>query len=178
MPKKLNDLTIRDAEFAFRPDFTGTVSDYNREGKKSFDVVIPDVETYEALKADGWNVRQWPREPEPGDDVVYYLNVAVNYKGNRYDPVIWLINNRTKKRTLLTDNTVGQIDGLTDVITTMHVIINPYSYPPTKFKPEGGVKAYCKKMLIFFEPDDLDAMLDELDGRGNDDLFDDVPFEE
>ena len=181
MAKKLDDLTIHNAEFAFKPDFTGTVSDYNREGKKSFDLVIPTKQMFDDLKADGWNVRQWPRDPEPDVDPVYYLNVAVNYKGNRYDPVIWLINESTKRRSMLDDNTVAQLDALADsgVITQVHVIVNPYVYPPTKFKPEGGVKAYCKKMLVYFQPDDLDSMLEELDRDSaptESTLFDVDPF--
>ena len=173
-------ITIKDMEFAFPPDFTGTVDDYNPNGYKTFDVKLPDKETYLTLLEDGWNVKQWPKNPDPDQDPIYYLNVKVNYLGpnNKLNPVIWLINaNDTSKKRLMTDETVHQIDGYfaDDCITEMIVTIRPREYPPTPLKPEGGIKAYCKKLVIFYKPDDIDALLESLGGDGGETDFD-MPF--
>ena len=174
---KASTITIKNAEFAFPPDFTGTVDDFNPHGDKTFDIRIPDEETYLSLKEDGWNVKQWPKNPEPDQDPVYYLNVKVNYRGNKLDPVIWKINaDDPKKKQLMTDDSVHILDTYYDdgSITDVMVTIRPREYDPTPLRPQGGIKAYCKKLVVFYKPDDIDALLESLEEQ--DDFDSELPF--
>lgn len=178
--KSLPNITIKDAKFAFPPDFTGTISEYNKHGDKTFDVEIPDKETYLSLKEDGWNVKQWPKNPDPDQDPIFYLNVKVNYRGTKLDPVIWRINaDDTSKRQLMNDQNIHILDNCygDGLITNMMVTIRPREYDPTPLRPEGGIKAYCKKLVVFYRPDDIDALLESLDASGTEQADEeDMPF--
>jgi len=106
--------------------------------------------------------------------------VKVNYRGNKLDPVIWKINaDDPKKKQLMTDDSVHILDTYYDdkVITNMLVTIRPREYDPTPLRPNGGIKAYCKKLVVFYKPDDIDALLESLEGDEEQDDFDsEIPF--
>ena len=56
-------LQIDDARIVYR-NFSGVGSKFNREGDRSFSVVIPDKDIMEALVNEGWNVKSKPSRYE------------------------------------------------------------------------------------------------------------------
>lgn len=120
-----NILQINDARICFR-NFRGEGSLYNNEGSRGFSLIIPDVETAEALRNDvnefgaAWNVKI--REPrEEGEQPFMHLPVKVKYT-ERSKPVVYLITNG--RRNKLTEETIGMLDDID--IRKVDLDIRPY----------------------------------------------------
>lgn len=144
-------ITIEDARILY-PNFNGIEKEYNREGDRNFCVVIPDPRIAESMARDNYNVKvKEPytpagEEPEEGADGQPYVQVKVNF--DRRPPEIYLIGETSRKKTLLTDDTVGLLDSVE--IVTCDVMISPYNWKP------GKVTAYLRKMYIVQREDALD----------------------
>lgn len=117
-------LQIDDARLIFR-NFKGEASKFNREGDRSFSVVIETEDQYDALLADKnkygdcWNVkRKDPRED--GDTPLMYLQVKVKFNDN--GPAIYLISGNAK--TKLTEASVAILDDIE--IVSVNMDIRPY----------------------------------------------------
>lgn len=171
--------TIKGFKFAFKPNFSGAPTAINpKGGDRSFDILIEDPALEDELISCGLDVKRWVSKYDE-NNVKDHLKVKVNFKEDKHDPrnpVIWLVDNDTKKRTLQDEEIVGQIDifAASNRIVEATAIITVSSYPPTPFKPEGGCTAYLKKMIVFYQPDDIDAMLAEFDGENP--FEEDIPF--
>ena len=74
-------LMIEDARILYR-NFSGTGTDYNREGDRNFNVIIEDQETALAMQKDGWNVKFRPARDE-GDLHIYHIKVNVKNRSAR-----------------------------------------------------------------------------------------------
>lgn len=151
-PKRTEGLiVIEDARILY-PNFNGVEKEYNREGDRNFCVIIPDARVAEAMANDNYNVKvKGPfapagEEPEEGADDQPYVQVKVNY--DRRAPEIYLIGETSRKKTLLTADTVGLLDSVE--IVTCDVVISPYNYKP------GKVTAYLRKMYVVQREDALD----------------------
>ena len=103
-------LMIDDARIIFR-NFSGETSQYNREGKRKFSVVIPDEAIAEQLKGhvneDGasWNVKIKP--PRDVDDTpLMFLDVNVRF--NQYGPAVYLVSDGVQRP--LNEESVGILD--------------------------------------------------------------------
>lgn len=175
MARRDEKVTIRDTRFIFRTNFSGKPSEYNQNGNKEFNIVLPE-DTAEELKAKGWNVKQ-TKPQEDGDEPVYHLPVRINFD-SYYPPRVWLINADTGKRTLLDDETIAMLDTLSSAeITKVNIAVNP-SYYETKVGK--GIKAYCQNLMVYFLPDPFEMEYeDEFGDRGRNrgEGFDDVPFD-
>ena len=140
-------LEINDARIIFR-NFSGVGDKYNREGDRNFSVVIPNVEIAEALKKDGWNVKE--KEAEDGS-VLYRLPVKVSY-ANR-GPAIYVVSGNNDP-VRLDENTVDMLDNID--IMSVDMDINPYHWElrdGTK-----GVAAYLDAMRVVQNVDRFGAM--------------------
>ena len=164
-------VTIKDTSFIFRTNFRGVPTDYNQNGYKEFNVILPD-DIAEELEAKGWNVKH-TRPREEGDESVAHIQVRVNFDVS-YPPRVWLINADTGKRTMLDDETIGQLDFLSrDEIVKVNLIINPRHWS----NPNGsGIKAYCHSMQVYFLPDPFEAEYEAQYGSKSS-SDDDVPFD-
>lgn len=150
-------LEFENARIIYR-NFAGKEGQYNREGDRNFCVLV-DPDTAEALRNDGWNVRQL-RAREEGDTPQDILQVSLNYKG-RVPPYVVLIN--SKGRLPLDEDTVEVLDQMD--IEDVDVIINPY---PWNINGKSGISAYVKTLYVKITEHRFDlkyADLDELPTR-------------
>lgn len=115
---------IDDARIIYR-NFEGRGDRYNREGDRSFAVVIPTQELADALINDvnkygaGWNVKIKPPREE-GDEPFMYLQVKVKFNGR--GPHVYLVTGtRTNK---LDENTISRLDRID--IEHVDLDIRPY----------------------------------------------------
>lgn len=173
MPYNSERVTVKDTRFIFRTNFRGEKTQFNDRGNREFNIVLPD-DTAHDLEDRGWNVK-WRQPKEEGDAPIAHINVRVNFD-SAYPPRVWLINADTGSRTMLDDDTIGQLDHLLpDEITTVNVVMNPSHWENTT---GSGIKAYCQSMQVYFLPDPFEAEY-EARYRSNDSSvgMDDVPFD-
>lgn len=136
---------FEDAQIIFK-NFSGKEGMYNREGDRSFAVIIPDEKTAEQMLKDGWNVKRLnPREE--GDEPKPYLPVAVGYRF--FPPRIILITERA--RTNITEDTVETLDWVN--MRTADLMVNAYEY---NVNGKTGKKAYLKSLYVTIDEDYLE----------------------
>ena len=142
-----NYINIEHARIIFR-NFSGRKSQYNREGDRNFNVIIPDPELAKKLAEDGWNIHV--REPrDESESPEYRLPVAVGF--NYKPPKIVMVTSR--KQTVLDEDTVGILDQAD--IANVDLTIRPYNWKmQNRDGTESmGVKAYLKTMYVTIEED-------------------------
>ena len=137
-------ITIEDADIAFR-NFSGKAGKYNREGDRSFAVILRD-EDAKILEADGWNVK-YLKPRDEGEQSKPYLSVKVNFNGRPPNTV--LVTSRGKSR--LGEDQISMFDWVQ--IAKADLIINPYEY---NVNGSSGISAYCSSLFITMVEDDLD----------------------
>ena len=163
-----SNITIEGAKLIFR-NFSGKVTQYNRNGQQNFSVVLDD-ELAEKLEADGWPVKyRRPREDDPDQYRQPHLPVKVQF--GMYPPTVVLITSRGKKR--LDKDTIGQLDWCR--IQNADVQIRPYNYPEINGKP-AGVSAYLKSLYVTIIEDPLESKYADIPDL--DDIQPGLPFEE
>lgn len=134
-------------------NFTGTAGIYNKEGERSFNVVIEDEETARTLSLEGWNVKEM-KVMEEGDDIRWHIPVKVNF-ASPWPPRIFKVNAEGTKKTLLDETTVRMLDLLR--VEWADVELNPYEWE----SPDGnssGVSAYLATMYAVTEVNPLDEI--------------------
>lgn len=141
----IKKLHIENARIIFR-NFSGKPSQFNRDGKRSFSVVLTldEAKEYEQV---GWRIK-YLRPREPGDAPTPVLNVNVRYHAQNPErnPKLYTISGR--KKTLLDERTVGMLDYAD--ISNIDLLISPYRYsvPSTG---ESGVSAYLQEGYFVLE---------------------------
>ena len=141
---RLSSITFENSRIIWK-NFSGAPTQINRAGGvRTFNLVLTQDE-YEAMLADGWNVKR--REPrEEGDDPLYHLPVKVSYAGR--PPTVVLIT--SSGRTALDEETIGILDS--QLATNIDLIINPYHWD---VNGTTGISAYLQTMYFTMEEDDL-----------------------
>ena len=142
--KRTIDALIRDAKICSR-NFSGKAGRYNREGERSFSLIL-DEEQGEAMLADGWNVKR-KEGREPGDPPRYYLGVSVSFSNPRHQPTLVLIS--SKNKTMLTEETCGRLDGCS--FEKIDIQLNGRVWEASDGKT--GVKAYLRAGYFTIEED-------------------------
>lgn len=167
---KTPNLKLTGAKITMR-NFRGLdYNGYNPTHKRSFWLVL-DPERYdvEAMKSDGWNVKEMkPREGHEDDPVMYRLEVETRW--DKYPPVIHQVSkqeNGKYKKTLMTEKSAELFDSADIVNVNLEI-----SHGKTWYKDgRKGIKAYLKKAQIEVVVDDFDSYYDW------DDEDDEVPFD-
>lgn len=131
-------LQVDDARITFK-NFTGRGDRYNREGDRSFSLIIPNEDIANELLADGWNVTiKAPREE--GDPKFMHMKVKVKY-GGRGIPAYLRSGDKIVE---LTEETIGCLDSMD--IMSVDMDIRPYDWE----RPNGdtGRSAYLQSIHV------------------------------
>lgn len=131
-----NILEIEDARITFR-NFSGVGDKFNREGDKNFSLVIPDEETAEELRKDGWNVK----EKEMEDGTVYY-RLPVKVKFNNRGPAVYVLSGKNTPLKL-TEETISMLDEID--IANIRMDLRPYDW---EVNGKNGRTAYLQAMEV------------------------------
>lgn len=153
MPKTVDNIIIENARIIFR-NFSGEATQYNRAGKRKFNVIIEDPDLARDLIADGWNIKaRAPRDE--GDDPTHYIEVEVSFKN--IPPKVIAVTRKAKR--VLNEDTISELDYAD--IKHVDLTIRPYCW---EVNGATGVKAYLKTMYAVIEEDDFA------------DKYEDIPF--
>ena len=143
-----NILQFDDVEIKW-PNFSGKGDKYNRDGKRKFNIVIPDEEMKQALEAEGWTVKTKAANDEY-EDPLYYMEVKVMYHDEELqhlDPVVTLITGRRQNE--LDEESIDNLDHI-NILEIPHMDISPYDW---EVNGKTGRSAYLKKAIIVQEVD-------------------------
>ena len=134
-------LQIDDARITFR-NFSGIGSKFNREGDRSFALVIDNQEIADALLADtnefgaAWNVKIRHQDE---DTPFMYMNVKVKFNGR--GPAIYLKTGDVMNK--LDESNVSMLDKID--IASVDLDIRPYD---DEFNGRGFRSAYLQSMCV------------------------------
>lgn len=131
------NLQIDDARIAYR-NFSGTPSNFNREGDRNFAVVIDDTKWADMLSDEGWNVKIKPPREE-GDLPFMYLPVKIKFNGR--GPNVYLKSGRAMNK--LDEESIGCIDDCD--ILSVDLDIRPYDW---EMNGKTGRTAYLESMCV------------------------------
>lgn len=142
----IKPLVIEDARIIFR-NFRGEKGKFNRNGARTFCVILDDKDEADTLYDEGWNVKTLEPRDE-GDEPVSYLTVRVRFDVR--PPLIYLVSESGKTRI-----DESMVDILDDVeIVSVDLVATPYEW---SVQGDTGVAAYLKKMYVVMAEDDLDS---------------------
>lgn len=149
--KRPEILNIENAQLIYR-NFSGVETKYNRDGNRVFSILIEDEPLALELRDKGWNVKLLkPREGFEDENNKYRLEVTVSYKLQNKLPIVKQYTDKSKKMTLLTERTVGGLDGAT--ILQADVIINPSIW---EVNGKTGIKAYLDTLYVVVQENQFD----------------------
>ena len=144
MYKSIPNIIKENAKIVHR-NFAGRVDQYNKDGKRTFSLVIENPDDAEKLIEEGWYVKRFkPRDDQ--DEPGYFLPVTVSYKA--YPPKIYLVSKGNVR--LLREDEVGNIDDYE--IENVDITIRPYCWEASG---KEGVRAYLKTMYVTLVEDDF-----------------------
>lgn len=142
-------MQIDDARITFK-NFAGAAGMYNREGERSFALVINSQEVADAMIKEGWNVKIKPPR-EDGDDPFMYLTVKVAF--NDYGPNVYLQSGKNLRK--LDAETAGIIDHVR--IVSADLDIRPYDW---NINGKSGRTAYLQSIRV---TQDLDRFAEDFE---------------
>jgi hypothetical protein len=148
-----NTVLMEGVRIIFR-NFAGKEGQYNREGDRNFAVVL-DEKTAKEMTDDGWNVKSLAPREQDEDEVTYYLQVSVNFKGR--PPRIVMVTSRG--RTTLDEGQVEMLDWAD--ILNVDLIVRPYAWDVSG---RSGIKAYLQTMYVTIQEDALEMKYGMEDG--------------
>lgn len=143
---------IDNARIVYR-NFRGEASRFNREGDRSFSVVIPNEEDADKLTDYGFNVKVKP-PMEEGEAPFMHLKVKVNF--NDRGPVVWLVTGNRRNR--LDADTVKCLDSID--IRTVNLDIQR-GKEPWEMNGKTGYAAYLRSIEVIQEIDRFSARFAE-----------------
>lgn len=146
MANEQKTVLIEDAQIIFR-NFAGKEGMYNREGERSFGVILPH-DTAEQMVADGWNVKYLkPREDDEEGIPTPWLDVTVGFKLK--PPKMVMLTSRA--RTHLTQDTCEVLDWAD--IEKADLIIRGYDWA---VQGKSGTKGYLQSLFVTIAEDALE----------------------
>lgn len=154
-------LQIDDCRIIYR-NFSGIGSKFNREGDRNFAIVIPDEETANHLKEDGWNVKiKPPRDPD--DSPFMFLPVKIKF--NDRGPACYLQSGTRQNK--LDEESISCLDDVD--ISSVDLDIRPYDW---EVNGNTGRTAYLQAINVIQEIDRFASRYAEEEHPE-----DDLPFE-
>lgn len=152
MANFIEDLIFENARIIHR-NFEGRAGQFNRQGDKSFSVVVAP-EDVDALRAEGWVIKELPpRDDIEGAEPLAFISVRVNYDSKR-PPEVFLVTRNGL--VALDEKTIGTLDQaeILNVDCTLHA---------HRWENNGksGVKAYLRNMYVRIREDVLAQKYEE-----------------
>lgn len=149
-------IKLENCKIKFR-NFKGTGSMYNKEGDRNFSVIL-DEDIAAQLKEMGYNIKYNEDREE------YRMQIKVGYK--RKAPMVYVVTK--KKRTLLTEETIGNLDYAE--IKNVDLAFTPSYWQ----MPNGnsGVTAYLDTMYVTVAEDPFMDKYSDYDVEGEEIPFD------
>jgi hypothetical protein len=148
---KDESVVIENTRLLFR-NFKGAKGKFNKEGERSFSVVLSDAQAQEMIDA-GWKVK-WLKPREEDDVPTPFLPVKINFEGKRPPRIVMITS---KNRTTLDEDSVSLVDFAN--VANVDLIVNPYHW---NVDGDTGINAYLKSMFIIIEEDYLDRKYADL----------------
>lgn len=152
--QKIGNLTLEDAKFWGRPNFSGE-EDQFRDSRRKFSVLIPN-ELADDLRALGWNVKTTiptDEDIKAGKEATSGLKVMINFNtnssGEETGPDIWLLMGEQREK--LTSKTVGILDR--SRVLELAMEIRGWEYDPEE-KP-GEFSARLVQLVAVIQPNIL-----------------------
>lgn len=143
-------LQVNDTRIIYR-NFRGEGSKFNREGDRSFAMIIPTQDLADELINRGWNVKI--KEPrEEGEEPFMYLPIKVKF--NDRGPQIYLVTGDRTNR--LDKDVVSMLDDID--IRSVDLDIRPYDW---EVNGKTGRTAYLQAMEVTQEIDRFAARMAE-----------------
>lgn len=143
--RRLDDAKLEGVRLLFR-NFAGKAQKFSPEGVRSFSVRL-NPETAEAMRADGWNIKQLEAREE-GDIPQDYIQVKVNFGGPR-PPRLVLINSRGRQTLEERDAKIFDYVDYDNV----DLILSPYQW---EYNGKTGITAYLSSIYVTIKEDDLE----------------------
>ena len=146
MANYIEDIILENVKIIHR-NFEGRAGQYNRQGDRSFSVVLNPAIVDELTNL-GWGVKVLPpREDIEGSEPLYFIPVRVNFDSKR-PPEVFLATRNGLVR--LDESAIGTLDHaeIINVDCTLHA---------HKWENNGktGVKAYLRNMYVTIREDVL-----------------------
>jgi len=148
MPKRattIEDVTILPGDWR---NFKGRKTPYNSEGKRNFNIIIPENRVSELIR-EGYPVKQMKPREDPDDIPPYYLKININFD-SRIPPRVVLLMGRRRKT--LTERTIESLDW--QVIEIADISFNPNDW---EVGDKTGRNAYLKSLFVRVEEDPLES---------------------
>ena len=131
-------IEIDDARITYR-NFAGTIDEYNRDGKRSFSLVIPDQEIADAFIDAGFNVKiKPPRDEDDTPFITLPIKLSFNDRGG---PAAYLITGGVQKT--LDEESIGCLDYID--IVSVDMDIRPYDWT---YAGKSGRSAYLSSIRV------------------------------
>lgn len=147
-------LLVEDATIIFK-NFAGRAGKFNKEGERSFALVIEDPELAQSLREEGWNVKIMPARTED-EGVFCYLSVAVVFPTAERNFPIKIVQFTKNGPVELNAETVGLLDMAR--FSSCKVAIRPYNWTTST---GSGIKAYLRTMHVVLEEGDFASDYDD-----------------
>lgn len=132
-------VTIEGAEIIYHR-WAGTVNEWNKEGKKSVSVYIPD-DLLQPMIRDGWHINY--TNAEEGEEPRAFINCKINFA--QFPPRIIMVTSSGMQQ--LTDKSIGILDDADIANLDISLVGNPW---------ERGISCYVTKAYVTINEDELD----------------------
>lgn len=146
MENETKIITIKNTRFIFATNFEGKPDDKYGSTDRIANVVVPPS-MVPALEEAGINVKSWPREPEEGQQITYYIKTKASWRnrmGELKDERLWpnvrLYRGRNTNPVSLDEESVKTIDEID--IDEISVRLNPWQ------NNNGGITLYIQDLSV------------------------------
>lgn len=139
-------ITIKNTRFIFDTNFEGKPDEKFGSTDRVANVVVPPAMVPE-LEAAGINVKSYPREPEEGQQITYFIKTKASWrnrygelKDERFWPNIRLYRGRNTNPVNLDEDSAKTIDEID--IEEISVRLNPWQ------NQNGGITLYIQDLSV------------------------------
>lgn len=145
-------ITIKSTKFIFDTNFAGKPDSTYGSTDKIANIIVPPAMVPD-LEAAGINVRSYPREPEEGQQITYFVKTKASWrnklgelKDKRFWPNIRLYVGRNSNPVDLDEESAAMIDDICRDVEEISVRLNPWQ------NPNGGITLYIQDLSVLQNP--------------------------